>query len=65
MVQVYDSNGNMVIPERIETIDQNNVKIYFSEATTGVAAAMVGQMGISASNATRATTASVADRATT
>jgi predicted nucleic acid-binding Zn-ribbon protein len=65
MVQVYDSNGNMVIPERIETIDQNNVKIYFSEATTGVAAAMVGQMGISASNATRATSASVADRATT
>jgi len=65
MVQVYDSNGDMVIPERIESIDQNNVKIYFSEPTTGVAAAMVGQMGISASNATRATSASVADRATT
>ena len=65
MVQVYDSNDNMLIPERIESIDQNNVKIYFSEPTTGIAAAMVGQMGISASNATRATTASVADRATT
>jgi len=61
IVQVYDSNGDQLIPERVESIDVNNVKLYFATATAGVAAAMVGGMGISASNATRATSASIAD----
>jgi len=61
IVQVYDSTGDQLIPERVESIDVNNVKLYFATATAGVAAAMVGGMGISASNATRATTASIAD----
>jgi len=65
IVQAYDSNGDQMIPERIESIDANNVKLYFAEATAGVAAAMVGGMGISASNATRATSASIADEAST
>jgi hypothetical protein len=65
IVQAWDSSGDMLIPERIETIDLNNVKLYFAEATTGVASAMVGGMGISASNATRATSASIADEAST
>ena len=65
IVQVYDSNGDMVIPQRIETVDVNNVKLYFAEDTAGIAAAMVGGMGISASNATRATSASIADEAST
>jgi hypothetical protein len=65
IVQVYDDNGDQLIPERVESIDVNNVKLYFATATAGVAAAMVGGMGISfattASNATRATSASIAD----
>ena len=65
IVQVYDSNGDQLIPERVESIDVNNVKLYFATATEGVAAAMVGGMGISASNATRATSASIADEAST
>ena len=65
IVQVYDSTGDQIIPERVESIDVNNVKLYFAEATAGVAAAMVGGMGISASNATRATSASIADEAST
>ena len=65
IVQAYDSNGDQMIPERIESIDANNIKLYFAESTAGVAAAMVGGMGISASNATRATSASIADEAST
>jgi len=63
IVQAYDSAGDQLIPARIESIDANNVKLYFTSTTAGVAAAMVGGMGISASQATIADTASVALRA--
>ena len=63
IVQVYDSNGDQLIAERIESIDANNIKLYFAEDTAGVAAAMVGGMGISASFATEASTARSADSA--
>jgi hypothetical protein len=65
IVQVYDSTGDQLLPDRIESVDVNNVRIYFAGDTAGVAAAMVGGMGISASNATAADSASVAARATT
>jgi hypothetical protein len=61
IIQVYDSNGDQLIPERVESVDVNNARLYFATNTSGVAAAMVGGMGISASNATRATSASIAD----
>jgi len=67
IVQVYDDNGDQLIPLRINSVDANNVEILFAEASTGVAAAMVGGMGISASfattasQATNATSASIAD----
>jgi len=67
IVQAYDSTGDQLIPERIETVDANNVRLYFTTATAGVAAAMVGGMGISASFAVtashviQATSASIAD----
>ncbi len=64
IVQAYDSAGDQLLPERVESIDANNVKLYFASSTAGVAAAMVGGMGVSASNATRATSASQADNAT-
>ena len=59
IVQAYDSAGDQLLPERVESIDANNVKLYFTTNTTGVAAAMVGGMGISASQATVADTPSV------
>jgi trimeric autotransporter adhesin len=65
IVQAYDSDGDQLIPERVESIDANNVKLYFAENTAGIAAAMVGGMGVSASHATQADSASVAARATT
>ena len=61
IIQVYDGDDNQLIPERVEAVDVDNSRIYFATNTTGVAAAMVGGMGISASNATRATSASIAD----
>ena len=63
IVQAYDSGGDQLIPERIESIDANNVKLYFGANTAGVAAAMVGGMGVSASNATTADTATTAGTA--
>ena len=65
IVQAYDTSGDQLIPERVESINANNIKLYFAQSTAGVAAAMVGGMGISASQATIAGTASVAIRATT
>src|SRR6056300_1427298 len=65
IVQAYDSTGDQLIPQRVESIDANNVKLYFATNTAGIAAAMVGGMGVSASNATTADSASVAARATT
>tara|TARA_R110000782_G_scaffold839_4_gene2991 strand:+ start:1641 stop:3311 length:1671 start_codon:yes stop_codon:yes gene_type:complete len=65
IVQAYDAAGDQLLPERVESIDADNIKLYFAVATTGVAAAMVGGMGVSASNSTRATSASIADLAST
>ena len=63
IVQAYDSNGDQLIAERVESVDANNVRLYFAEDTAGIAAAMVGGMGVSASHATQADSASVATRA--
>ena len=63
IVQVYDTGGDQLIPERIESVDANNIKLYFATNTAGIAAAMVGGMGVSASHATQADSASVATRA--
>ena len=65
IIQVYDGDDNQLVPERVEAVDANNARLYFAQNTTGVAAAMVGGMGITASLAITADTASVAVRATT
>ena len=51
VVNVYDSNDEIIIPQRIDAIDNNNMLIYFSSARTGTAAAVVGGTAISASYA--------------
>ena len=65
IIQVYDGDDNQLIPERVEAVDANNARLYFAQNTTGVAAAMVGGMGITASLAITADSSSVAARATT
>ena len=40
--QIFDTNGDVIIPSRIETIDSGQAKIYFPYATTGTAIASVG-----------------------
>jgi len=64
IVQIWDTTGDMILPDRIVTINANTVEIIFPVPVAGIAAAMVGGMGISASEAIHASTASVADRAT-
>ena len=51
VVSVYDSAGDALIPGRIETIDSNNLNIYFSVGQTGTAVAMVGGTAVTASYA--------------
>jgi len=41
-ITVFDSNGDVVIPGRIEVVDDDNLKVYFNNATSGVVVAVVG-----------------------
>lgn len=50
-VIVYDSNDELVIPGKVEAIDQNNLNIYFDSAQTGTATATVGGTSLTASYA--------------
>ena len=62
VLNVFDSNYDVIIPERIEMVDEDNMSIYFSTARSGFASAAV--MGVSssfASNSTNANTASYVD----
>jgi hypothetical protein len=51
VINVYDSNDEIIIPQKIDAVDNNNILIYFSSARTGTAAAVVGGTAISASYA--------------
>ena len=62
VLNVFDSNYDVIIPERIEMVDEDNMSIYFSTARSGFASAVV--IGVSssfASNSTNAITASYVD----
>ena len=65
IVQVYNTDGDQILPSRIIVDGVNNVEIRFPVAVAGVAAAMVGGMGISASFAVQAGTAYTASQAGT
>jgi hypothetical protein len=57
-VTIYDSNDEVIIPQKIDAIDNNNMLIYFSSPTTGTAAAVVGGTTVSSSYSLYAQTAS-------
>jgi hypothetical protein len=40
--QVFDNNGNVVIPSQIQTIDDSNANIIFSSPQTGIVVASLG-----------------------
>jgi hypothetical protein len=62
VLTVFDSNHDVIIPERIEMVDEDNMSIYFSSARTGFASAVVlGVTSSFASTATNADTASYVD----
>ena len=50
-LSVFDSNGELVSPGRVETIDQNNLNIYFDSGQSGIATATVGGTSLTASYA--------------
>ena len=58
VVTIYDSNDEVIIPQKIDAIDNNSMLIYFSSARTGTAAAVVGGYTVSASYSEYALTAS-------
>lgn len=50
-LSVFDSSGELVSPGRVETIDQNNLNIYFDSGQSGIATATVGGTSLTASYA--------------
>jgi hypothetical protein len=60
VVNIYDSNNELIIPQTVDAIDNNNMSIVFSSPRTGVAVAVVGGVAVSASFSTYALTASYA-----
>ena len=50
-LSVFDSSGELVTPGRVETIDQNNLNIYFDTGQSGTATATVGGTSLTASYA--------------
>lgn len=51
VIQVFDTSGNQIIPGRVEMVDENSLKVYFSTATAGTAAVNVGGLAVTASYA--------------
>jgi hypothetical protein len=64
-VTIYDSNDEVIIPQKIDAIDSNNLIVYFSSPTTGTAAAVVGGSTVSSSYSLYAETATSASYALT
>jgi hypothetical protein len=42
VIETYDTFGYSIIPGRIETVDDNNLNVYFDDATAGLVVATVG-----------------------
>ena len=64
-VTIYNSDDEVIIPQKIDAIDNNNMLIYFSSPTTGTAAAVVGGSTVSSSYSLYAETATSASYALT
>ena len=60
VVNVYSNSNEVIIPENILAVDNNNLAIEFSSPRTGVAVAVVGGVAVSSSFSTYALTASYA-----
>jgi hypothetical protein len=56
IITVYNESNDVVVPGRIETVDPNNIKVYFSIPTSGVVAVSVGGNASTASYVANAVT---------
>jgi len=57
-IQVFDSNGYIVIPSEVRAIDENNLNVYFSEPQTGVVSVTLGGAGTAGTSGTSGTAGS-------
>ena len=60
---IFDSTGDIIVPNRVETVDTNNANIYFTTARTGTATAVIAssisQIASVTANFTNETTVAV------
>ena len=57
-IQVFDSNGYIVIPSEIRAVDENNLNVYFSQPQTGVVSVTLGGAGTAGTSGTSGTAGS-------
>jgi hypothetical protein len=51
-IQVFDSNGYIVIPSEIKAVDENNLNVYFSQPQTGIVSVTLGGAGTAGTSGT-------------
>ena len=54
-IQVFNSDGYIVMPSEIKVIDENNLNVYFSQPQSGVVSATLGGAGTAGTSGTSGT----------
>ena len=54
-IQVFNSDGYVVMPSEIKAVDENNLNVYFSQPQTGVVSATLGGAGTAGTSGTSGT----------
>jgi len=54
-IQVFDTNGYIVMPSEIKAVDENNLNVYFSQPQTGVVSVTLGGAGTAGTSGTSGT----------
>ena len=51
-IQVFDTNGYIVMPSEIKAVDDNNLNVYFSQPQTGIVSVTLGGAGTAGTSGT-------------
>jgi hypothetical protein len=51
-IQVFDTNGYIVMPSEIKAVDENNLNVYFSQPQTGIVSVTLGGAGTAGTSGT-------------
>jgi hypothetical protein len=57
-IEVFDSNGYIIVPSEIQAVDNNNVNVYFSQPETGTVSVTLGGAGTAGTSGTSGTNGS-------